>query len=397
VRVDAPREGNREVRRGHTVKVCFLTSVHPLFDVRIFHKEARSLVEAGYDVTLVAQHHTEEIVGGIRIVPVAKPRNRFERMTRTVRAVFRKALLIDADIYHLHDPELLLVSWLLRLRGKCVVYDMHENVPKQILDKKWINPLLRNLVARLVRIVERLLLLNIPVIFAETSYREDYPWVKTHTTILNMPLVNQLRALGRHSQESGDFAVGYMGGVSEARGALIILEALKVLKVRGLQPRWECVGGIDEPFRQHLVMLTEQFGLRRITFHGRLPAHKGWSIMAKCRVGLAVLQPIPNYTTSYPQKIFEYMALGLPVVVSDFPLYKEVVEGAGCGMAVSPVEAGAIADAVASLLGDPEASKEMGRRGRRAVEEKYNWGVEEKRLLEFYGNVLDPPRCGGSF
>ena len=116
-------------------KVCILTSVHPPFDIRIFHKEAKSLARAGYDITLIAQHDKEEIVEGIRIVSLPKPKNRIDRMTRTVWSAYRKAIKIDADIYHFHDSELIPIGLLLKLRGKRVIYDVHEDFPASILCK----------------------------------------------------------------------------------------------------------------------------------------------------------------------------------------------------------------------------------------------------------------------
>ena len=121
-------------------KVCILTSVHPPFDVRIFHKEAKSLVKAGYDVTLIAQHDKEEIVDGVKIVNLHKPRNRIERMTKTVWSAYRKAVQVDADIYHFHDPELMPIALRLRKRGKRVIYDIHEDTRLQIILKNMCHP-----------------------------------------------------------------------------------------------------------------------------------------------------------------------------------------------------------------------------------------------------------------
>ncbi len=117
-------------------KVCILTSVHPPFDVRIFHKEAKSLVKAGYDVTLIAQHDKEEIVDGVKIINLQKPRNRIERMTKTVSELYQKALRVDADIYHFHDPELIPVGKALKKRGKAIIYDVHEDYYESIKLKK---------------------------------------------------------------------------------------------------------------------------------------------------------------------------------------------------------------------------------------------------------------------
>jgi len=369
-------------------KICILTSVHPPIDVRIFHKEAKSLVKVGYDVTLIAQHEKDEVVDGIRIVPLPKPRSRFERMTKTVWMVFRLALKEKADVYHFHDPELLPIAKLLTLIDKRVVYDMHENVPKQIKNKGWIKPSLRKYVAKLASLAERFLLLDIPVIFAETSYHKDYLWVKKYTTVLNMPLINQLYSLKSDAQKTVGASVGYIGGVSEERGSLVTIEALKILKEHGVEPRFDCIGTADKPHDEQLLKLCEEYKLHNVVFHGCMPPHEGWPIIAQCDIGLAVLQPIPNYVESYPTKLFEYMAMGLPVIASNFSLYREIVEGAWCGICVDPINPEEIAGAILFIVEHPTVADQMGKNGRKAVEEKYNWGIEEKKLLELYEGLL---------
>lgn len=369
------------------IKICHLSSVHPPFDTRIFHKVCKSLAKAGYDVTLVAQHDKDEVVEGIRIVSLLKPKNRIERMTRTVWAAYRKALKIDVDIYHLHDPELIPMGLLLKLHGKRVIYDMHENLPKQIKNKHWINPWCRNLISKFVYWAERFLLINIPIVFAEDSYRKDYLWVKNYTTILNMPLINQLRSLKKEFPKSGKLSIGYIGGISEERGSLTTIEALKILKEHGIEPRFECVGLIDKLHKQGLLRLREEYKLHNVVFHGYMPAHEGWSIIAQCGIGLAVLHPILNYVESYPTKIFEYMAMELPVIASNFPLYQEIVEDAECGICVDPLNPEEIAEAIQFIIDHPAEAEQMGKNGRRAVEEKYNWGREEKKLLGFYEEI----------
>ena len=135
-------------------KVCILTSVHTPFDTRIFHKEAKSLANAGYEVALIAQHDKDEIVDGIRIVPLLKPRNRFERMTKTVWLAYRRALEIDADIYHFHDPELISIGLLLKRHGKRVIYDVHEDVPRQNQSRPYIPAVLRKPISLMIGVLE---------------------------------------------------------------------------------------------------------------------------------------------------------------------------------------------------------------------------------------------------
>ncbi|GAH16762.1 unnamed protein product, partial [marine sediment metagenome] len=128
--------------------IVHLISVHPAFDVRIFHKEAKTLVKVGYNVVLIAQHTKEEIVDGVRIVPLPKPRNRFDRMTRVVWKLSILALRERADVYHFHDPELIPVGLILKLFGRKVIYDVHEDVPEQILNKDWVgNSIARKIVS----------------------------------------------------------------------------------------------------------------------------------------------------------------------------------------------------------------------------------------------------------
>lgn len=371
------------------LKVCVITSVHNVFDNRIFQKECKTLVKAGYDVTLLAQHDKSEVVdGGITIVPLSGPRNRFVRMTGTTWQAYRNALAIDADIYHLHDPELLLIGILLKLHGKKIIYDMHENLPKQIKSKDWINPKLRRILSMAVYWTERLLLIGTPVIFAEYSYRKDYLWVKKCTTVLNMPLINELLPFKYDTSVKHGFAVGYMGGVSDARGSLTTIEALKILKDDGISARFECIGPIAESHKQVLLKKCGEYNLSNVVFHGYLPAHKGWHVIGQCSVGLALLHPIPNYIESYPTKIFEYMAMGLPVITSNFPLYRAIIEENDCGLCVDPMNPEEIAGAIQWIMEHPVEAEHMGQNGRRAVEEKFNWGIEEKKLLSVYRELL---------
>lgn len=372
-------------------KVCILTSVHSTFDTRIFHKEAKSLVKAGYDVTLIAQydHDNEEIVDGIRIIPLSKPKNRIERMTKTVWTAYRKAYKINAEIYHLHDPELILIGLLLKFHGRKVIYDMHENLPKQIRNKHWIQPWCRDIISVFVCWFERFMLVSIPVIFAETSYRKDYLWVKKCLTILNMPLINdQLLSTKVDSSVTHNFSIGYIGGVVIERGSLVTIEALKILKEKNIEPRYECVGPVNKVHKEQLLKLCREYNLNNVVFHGYLPADKGWQIIGRCNVGMAVLHPIPNYLESYPTKIFEYMAMGLPVITSNFPLYREIIEGAGCGICVDPFRPDEIARAIQSIIEHPLESEQMGKTGREAVLQKYNWPIEEKKFLRFYETLI---------
>ncbi|MBN2293390.1 MAG: glycosyltransferase family 4 protein [Pirellulales bacterium] len=376
-------------------KIVHITTVHPALDIRIFQKQCRTLAEAGHDVTLIAPRdnpHTEE-VDGVKICALPKPHGRRERMFHTVRLALRVALSLDADLYHLHDPELLTIARRLRRRGRqCrpVVFDMHENLPKDLLTKPWLPVSLRGPASHAAGLAQRVLLRGISVVMAEDSYAADYPWLPDATIVRNMPLVDELLTIERHQSKSTVPKLGYMGSISPSRGSTATLEALGILRKQGIHCGLELVGPMAN--HSHANELHEQpgqLGLDHISITGWLPAPEAWQRMAGCQIGLALLQNQPNFVHSFPTKMFEYMALGLPVVVSDFPLYRQVVESTGCGLCVDSKDPKAIAAAFAQLLNNPEEAQAMGRRGRRAVVERYRWSEEAKKLLDLYECLIE--------
>jgi len=367
-------------------RIVHLTSVHPPFDTRIFYKECRTLAQAGYDVVLVVPHDRDAIIDDVQIRAVPRPQSRWVRMTTTTSRVYRAALEEDADIYHVHDPEMLPYAQLLRMRGKPVIYDMHESPPKQMLTKPWIPRLFRAAVARVYRLCEPALMRGLPVVFAEHSYHKYYEWVRRYVVVLNMPILDALLRI--EEPQYGVHTIGYIGGVAPARGSTITLEALRILKRRGREVHFECVGPASETHKTQLERLVNAYGLDGIRFRGYMLPDNGWRLISCCHIGVALLEPTPNYVESYPTKMFEYMAMALPVVVSDFPLYREVVEGARCGICVNPERPQDVADAIEWLLDHPQEAEAMGRRGQEAVRTRYNWDMEAQKLLTLYRALL---------
>lgn len=369
----------------NTSKVVHLTTGHPASDIRIFYKQCSTLRLTGYKVILVAPHKKDEIVNGVFIKAIPVPKNLFTRLLYTTWKVFIAGLKENAYIYHLHDPELLLYGQLLRVIGKQVIYDMHENMPKTILTKQSVYPCLRGLLSKTYKYLERLLLTKLRVIFAEKSYYKDYAWVKSHTTILNMPKIDSLVTIKKNKYSEP--TIGYIGSVTAQRGSDTTLSILHALKNKGKAVKWQCVGQLTVDHKNYLTNLAEKYKLQGIYFHGYRSPEDGWEIIAGCHIGIALLKPIPNYLESYPTKIFEYMALGLPVITSDFPLYKEIVENSGCGFCINPDDYEAAANIIDWLITNPQKCKEIGERGYKAVIERYNWDAESKKLLKFYREI----------
>jgi glycosyltransferase involved in cell wall biosynthesis len=363
------------------MKITHLTSVHPASDTRIFHKMARTLAAAGHEVVLVAVAESDATVEAVRIRAVAIAHGRLGRMTKTVWRVLRHALTEQADIYHFHDPELIPAGLWLKLCGKRVVYDVHEDLPAQILSKPWIRPGLRRVVARVMAGIEAfgarwfdgIVVANPPTV-------QRFPPAKT-VLVRNFPLLAEFDELQGEPYDRRPPLLAYVGNITRVRGVCEMLEALARVP-ESLGVRLALVGPFNEP--KFEAASRAMPGWQRVDFLGWQDRAGVVRLLARARVGLVTLHPIVNYQAAYPVKMFEYMAAGLPVVASNIPLWREIVEGCDCGLIVDPHDPEAIAAAVRWLLEHPEEAEAMGRRGRQAVHERYNWEEEWQILLALY-------------
>jgi glycosyltransferase involved in cell wall biosynthesis len=367
-------------------RVVHITSVHVWSDTRIFQRMCQGLAQRGWRVSLVASNVASQLVEGVHVHGVRVPKPRLLRALVGGYRVVRAARAIDADIYHFHDPELLIWKWVLALGGRVVVYDMHEYVPGAITTRPWIPGGARQMLARCWRLLERMTLRRTPVVLAERSYARHYPWLPRKVVVLNLPDTETLLAIPVAAPSE---RIVYVGRVSRGRGSLRMIEAVQLLRERGIEVQLDIVGPVTAAHREELCDAIERARLSGVRLHGYLKPLDAWRMAAGAVAGLAVLEPEPNYVESFPTKMFEYMALGLPVIVSNFPLYREVVEGSTCGVCVDPLDSAALATALEQLLRDPAMARELGRNGRDAVRRRYRWDQQLDALEGFYRDNLD--------
>ncbi|HFC09905.1 MAG TPA: glycosyltransferase [Chloroflexi bacterium] len=365
-------------------KVCVLTTVHPPFDTRIFHKEARTLVAAGYDVALIAQHKENGVVDGVKVVALPKPKNRVTRIFGLTWTAFRLALGQRADVYHFHDPELIPLGLALKiLTSARVVYDIHEDYPRQILSKPWIPFAFRKPIAWGMGLLERLAAGCFDGLVAATpGIARRFPPSKT-VIVRNFPCVEELTF---DQEEAIPYPerphwVVYVGGIASVRGAIEMVKAIAQAKTPA---QLVFAGRFESATLQDT--LTSFPGWQRTRFLGWLGRPQVRDLLGKARVGLVLLHPLPRYREAWPVKLFEYMAAGIPFVASDFPLWRELGEGAG--LFVDPLDPSAIAQAIDWLLAHPEEAEAMGQRGRERVLKEYNWDAEAQKLLKLYERLL---------
>lgn len=367
--------------------VVHVTTVHPRGDLRIFGKECRSLRAAGFDVIeVVGDGLGDATVDGIRIVDIGPaPAGRIARMRRQPARALAVIRALRPALVHLHDPELLPVGVRLAREGIVVVYDAHEDVPRQILTKHWIPAALRPWIARVFERYENFQVRRLSAVVGATPHIvERFSRVAPRfLAVANYPFADELvPPAGGTPRER---AVCYLGTIMRSRGALEMLRALALLPGVTLH-----LAGTFEDETLEAAMRAEP-GWAQVQFHGRVGREAVRALLARSSVGLVTLLPMPSYVDSLPVKLFEYMAAELPVVVSDFPLWRGIVQGADCGLCVDPTRPEAIAEAIARLLADPQAARRMGAAGRRAALAHYQWAPQAEALAALYRELLAPP------
>lgn len=368
------------------MKVAHLTTTHPAFDVRIFEKECRSLSEAGHDVTLVVPHAADDSRNGIRICAVPVQSGRLRRFTLGLWNVMHAARLEKADVYHLHDPELVLAGFILRLMGKKVVFDAHEDFAALAYDRDWVPPYLARAVGFVVRLMNRLSSRYFNLIVAATPKIATLYSPDKTIIVRNMPRTEDF-AGGEQGAAPGErpphFA--YIGGISRSRGIFEITEALNRMTDRP-DVRLRLAGPRPDPALQRQLDGTP--GWSRVQYEGYLDRNAIGNLLSGVRAGLVTIWPNKNHIESYPVKLFEYMAAGLPVIASDFPLWRELLDDAECCIFIDPRSAEEAAGAMRWILDHPDEAATMGARAREAVQERFNWTHEARILVRAYEERL---------
>jgi glycosyltransferase involved in cell wall biosynthesis len=366
------------------MKVAHLTSVHPRHDTRIFLKMCRSLAQAGYAVTLVAADGLGgEVRDGVTIVDTGKPRGRLERMWGAAQRVLAAGRALDADIYHLHDPELLPAGLALKRAGKRVIFDAHEDLPKDILSKAYLPSLAQMPISLIAGAFENFACARLDhVVTATPAIREKFQAKSIAATdINNFPLAGELHS-GDVSDAPKAPEVCYIGGLTAVRGIRELVRALPLCKSGARLNLGGTFAGAG--LRDEVTALPGWSQVNELGYLGRDEVRE---TLSRSVAGLVTLHPTTAYLDSLPVKMFEYMSASLPVIASDFPLWRDVIDGAGCGVCVDPLDPAAIAAAIDHLLSNPDIALEMGRNGRRAAETRYNWANEEAKLLALYDRL----------
>lgn len=367
-------------------RVVHLTTAHPRYDVRIFFKQCCSLAKYNFDVVLlVSDGKGNETRDGVKIFDLGRPpRNRLIRMIQQPRKALHIIRQIKPQIVHFHDPELLSIGRRLAYRGMTVIYDAHEDVPRQIYTKQWIPAPFRPWVSWIFEKYENWHVKKFTAIITSTPHIEarfSSQGVKS-LTIANFPDMCEFHTDGENTRRL-DNTICYVGSIARTRGALELIVALE--KLPGVTLLL-CGPLEDATLGEELRALP---GWSQVKYLGEIDRAGVKRVLATARVGMVTLLPLPSYQVALPIKMFEYMSAGIPVVASNFSLWREIIEDANCGLCINPTDSHAIAEAIKVLLDDPILCDRYGENGRKSVKARYNWAKEEQRLIDAYRNWID--------
>jgi glycosyltransferase involved in cell wall biosynthesis len=359
-------------------------SNYPVDDIRIFQKACKSELAAGYRVTQLACHTRDETVDGVEIRSVPKSRGRLSRMIVLPWRMYRKAREQSADLYQLHHPDLIPAGLLLKLSGRKVIYDAREYFPDKIRSMRWIPARLRPTISVAFRWYERITSGYWDHVIVADRYSARAFTGRPTSVVPNYPLLTSVQPIADGSHKKRTLI--YVGGLYEDRGLLVMLKIAQLLRHHNVELQLMGTCSPEDEKRIRAVPNVRYFGNQSLL--------SVYQRIAEADLGLLLLQPVPAYTYAGENtlKLFEYMWGALPLVSSDFPNLRQIIEAARCGICIDPCNAEQAAIAILDLLKQPELRKQMGRNGRNAVLQAYNWPAASEVMLQIYKNVLSSNR-----
>ena len=370
------------------MRVVHISTIHRALDVRIFYKECKTLTAAGYEVHLLVPNPPSNELEGVFFHAIDKVTNipRLQRTWLRLRSAYQLAISLKADIYHFHDPELIPVGILLQRVGAKVIYDVHEDTAWEAISLHKRYPLVGWLKFGIWTLLEGMAKIILDAFICVTpKIAGNFPQTKT-IMVRNFPLKAEL-------QKTKDSYISYSARPNN------IIYAGGITKIRAIK---EMICGIEmlpTTLAAKLILLgefspvglkneSEQLpGWQRVEFLGWQSRKDMVRYLVQAKVGLVIFHPQRDHVQALPNKLFEYMAAGLPVVASDFPLWREIVQEIGCGLLVNPLKTQEIAQAIQYILERPEEGEAMGKRGQEAVYSQYNWEMESDKLLKLYNQL----------
>lgn len=365
-----------------THKIAHLTSVHSRSDTRIYLKQCISLASYGYSTSLiVADGKGDEQKNGVTIFDVGSSKGRLDRIRNAPGRVLLKAVELDADLYHLHDPELIPIGLKLKNLGKKVIFDIHENTDLQILTKEWIPFYLRKIISWIYSKYESYACRKFDALLVpQISMQQKFSQYAKTELIANFPS-EKIENLQR--DKLSKFKLLYSGGLGEARGLYNMLDLIKVLSKIDSRYKLTLAGPING---LELERARKHPGWTSTVYLGNLTKNEIYAQYKKHTFGLILFNNVGQYYMSYALKLFEYMQCGMTVLMPDFGDWLTFNKEFKVGLNVNTNEPHKIASLIDSLSNEDVEGFSINNIELAATE--FVWSSQEKKLINIYKVLL---------
>lgn len=364
------------------MKICHITSSHQRYDGRIFQKECVSLAKK-YDVSLLCSDtQSDEVKDNVKIISLGvSNKGRKNRFFVIPRLLKKKAIELNCDIYHLHDPELISLAAYLKKKGKIVIFDSHEDNVNRIDDRTWIPSFLRPAFKRFYASKEKRVLSKIDAVVSVTPHIVDRlkKINKNTCMITNYPIVDNKKFIKKF-----DNYICFAGGITKLWNHGNIINSLDDFDIS-----YKIAGDISDSYLEELKLINN---FSKVDLLGKLSHNDVIKLYESASIGIALCEE--NSNVDYHNgslgntKLFEYMASGVPIICTNFVLWEKIIKKYDCGICVNPNNIEEIHNAIKLLLTDKDLQKKYSKNGIIASKKEFNWSIQEKILYELYDKVI---------
>lgn len=370
-------------------KVCHIISAFNRYDTRIFWKQCRSLANSGVFVYLLTNDNLpNEVKDNINIISCnINYKYKIQRILHAKSTFLKKALEIDADIYQIHDPELIPLGLKLKKYNKIVFYDAHEDFPRQVLEKEWIPKYIRKPLSIISELYFKNNLYKFDEIISVTPHIVDRlrTMAPSVTQVTNYPIIESLTTSHFQDYYNREPILCYAGTIYDTSNQKYILDA-----INNIEPiKYHLAGGIN---KNYLLGLQKHTAWNKVKFLGMLSKDEVKKFYDRAIIGIVIYDYLPNLGyrrgTFGSNKLFEYMEAGLPIICTNFDLWKEIIDKYKCGICVQPNNVSEIETAIRFIINNKEKAYQMGQNGKKAVVAEFNWDTQQKIYIDIYKRYL---------
>jgi glycosyltransferase involved in cell wall biosynthesis len=365
-------------------KIVHLTDSHLAIDERIFHKAGKLTRAAGYKVAIIGLHSQAENLDGIDIFPIKKNTSKIRKLFCSLTSFLLLANKSNADIYQFHDPGLIPLGLVLRLIGKKVIYDVHEDYQQKLLTRLKLPMFLRKLISEIWWVFEYVLSMAFNhLVVADSHIQTKFKNEKT-TVIPNVPGKEFWENRIRTRADTDEIRIVYVGTITRDRGIIETIQAMQFIK--------------HDHVTFHIFGPTQDRSLidlfnsaPNVFYHGFVKWTELGDELVNADIATVLLQPVSAYsacTGTGIVKLWEYMSLGLPILISNFPALEKLCTEIGFGLPVDPTDPRKIAGAIDYLIDHPQERRRFSENGKKVVFSEYNAEKKLKALIDVYDNLV---------